>query len=107
MITCLNRFFEEFFNELLNEKQLIEYLHDIEQILFDSNADEKSIFDKDEMEFFTFTQNLLNNLLPGKRDFKFLSFLFYLPSFFYLYFHIITFICFLRFGTKVYRERKI
>ena len=62
------RFFEDLFNEILSEKKMIEYLHDIGVILFDSNDDDESvsIFDFDEERFFKFTQKTINNLMPSK-----------------------------------------
>jgi hypothetical protein len=55
----------------LSEKKLIEYIHDIEGILFDSSDqdEDKSIFDVDEVKFIMFTQKILHNLLPSWRNF--------------------------------------
>jgi len=59
----------------LSEKKLIEYIHDIEGILFDSSDqdEDKSIFDVDEVKFIMFTQKILHNLLPSWRNFILLS----------------------------------
>ena len=51
----------------MSEKKLIDYIHDIESILFDSpdQDSEKSIFDADEVKFIMFTQKILYNLIPS------------------------------------------
>lgn len=61
-----SRFFDEIFSHVLSTKNLIEYINDIEYILFDRNSNNKINFDSNNDKFYQVAQQLINDLIPGK-----------------------------------------
>lgn len=62
------RLFQDIFETILSEKNLIEYLHDLEDVLFDNSNEEEnnSFLDMtSEEEMLDLVKNTLNSLIPG------------------------------------------
>lgn len=67
MTFVIDRIFQDLFEELMSKEMLISYLHDLEDLLFNSAEDEESLLDSnDEEKFYFLAKKLVKSLIPGK-----------------------------------------